>query len=109
MSIYIRYELKDGNTLLIETDEPEGNVVKVARESGNVIISASTKFQEALHSAKASTIALLDELNDLPIEEMEITFGLKSVGEAGLFAVGKIGMEANYQITLKWKKPETPK
>ena len=32
-------------------------------------------------------------------------FGLKAVGEAGVFAVGKMGGETVYEVTLKWKKP----
>lgn len=35
-------------------------------------------------------------------EQVEITFGVKAMGELGLFAVGKCGAEANYQVTLKW-------
>ena len=43
---------------------------------------------------------------DLHVEEAEIKFGLKTVGEAGVFAIGKVGGEMNYEVTLKWKKPE---
>lgn len=107
MATYIEYQLEDGSTLLVEADEPEGGLVRVAREDGNVILAAGAKFRDALRSAKASTAALLNELNDLPVEEMEVTFGLKSAGEAGFFAVGKVGLEANYQVKLKWKKPSS--
>lgn len=108
MATYVEYQLDDGSTLLIEVDEQEeGGVVKVARDDGNVFIQAGKKFREAIRSAKASTLTLLSELNDLPIDEMQVSFGLKSTGEAGFFAVGKVGMEANYQVTLKWKKPSS--
>ena len=36
-----------------------------------------------------------------------MTFGLKTTGEAGLFAVGKVGLEANYTVKLKWGKGNT--
>ncbi len=105
MTTYVKYELEDGGTLFVEAEEPEGSIVKVSQSDGNIIIEANTKFQEALSSAKTSTLALIAELRDLPVEEMEITFGLKSTGEAGFFAVGKLSLEANYQVTLKWTKP----
>ena len=35
-------------------------------------------------------------------DEVEVSFGLKAVGEAGNFAIGKVGMEANYVVKLKW-------
>ena len=44
------------------------------------------------------------EFDDLHVEEAEIKFGLKSIGEAGIFAIGKVGGEMNYEVTLKWKK-----
>ena len=108
MATFIKYELEDGGTVLIESeDEPVGGVVRAARDGGNVIINAGAKFKEALKDAKASAMALMTELNDLPIDEMEVTFGLKTTGEAGFFAVGKVGAEVTYQVTMKWKTPES--
>lgn len=104
MATYVEYKLEDGSELLVEVDAPTTSVVKVSKKGDNAIIETNTKFQEALKNAKSSTVALLAELNDLPIDEMEVTFGLKSTGEAGFFAIGKLGLEANYQVTLKWKR-----
>ena len=44
-------------------------------------------------------------MDALHIEEGEVKFGLKALGEAGVFAIGKVGGEMNYEVTLKWKKP----
>ena len=45
-------------------------------------------------------------MDALHVEEGEVKFGLKALAEAGVFVVGKVGGEMNYEVTLRWKKPE---
>ncbi|MEW5870666.1 MAG: CU044_2847 family protein [Chloroflexota bacterium] len=47
--------------------------------------------------------ALREKLDELRADEVEVSFGLKTIGEVGNFAVGKAGVEANYTVALKWK------
>ena len=83
---------------------------KVSRDKvGNVVTWANKKFQDAFASVKKSAVVLRQELEDLRADEVEVTFGLKTTGEAGNFAVGQVGAEANYTITLKWKNNEEVK
>jgi hypothetical protein len=35
-----------------------------------------------------------------------VTFGIKTTGEAGMFAVCKVGGEMNYEVKLRWSKQE---
>jgi len=102
MATYIEYELEDGTTVLIESSEPESGVVKASTRGGIRIAPAKKKFEEALAGVKPWATALRRQLNDLVADEVEVTFGIKAVGEAGIFAVGKVGTEANYEVTLKW-------
>ena len=52
-------------------------------------------------------MSVLEKLHDLQADEVELKFGLVTTGELGNFAVGKVGIEANYEVTLKWqKKPD---
>ena len=103
MATYIEYELEDGTTVLIESSEPESGVVRASRDKeGNVIKKAGQKFEAALAGIKPWAAALRRQLDDLLADEIEVTFGVKAVGEAGNFAVGKVGAEANYEVTLKW-------
>lgn len=104
MPSFVQYTLEDGSTILVESEEVEGGLVGVSQD-GNVILEAGQKFTQALRSAKQSAIALVNEFRDLPIEEMEVTFGLKTSGEAGIFAIGKVGAESNFQVKLKWRRP----
>jgi hypothetical protein len=107
MATYIEYELEDGITVLIESSEPESGVVRASRDKeGNVIKKAGQKFEAALAGIKPWAAALRRQLDDLLADEIEVTFGVKVVGEAGNFAVGKVGAEANYEVTLKWSNKE---
>ncbi len=112
MSIYIEYQLEDGITILVETTEPTtGSVTKAGRDAlGNAIISANRKFEAAFEGVKKSATVLRHQLEDLRADEVEVTFGLKTTGEAGNFAIGQVGVEANYTVTLKWNnRPEQKK
>ena len=102
MPTYIEYELDDGSKLLVEINEPEGGVRKAARGDGNIIIKAEATFHAALASIKRSAAELRQGLNELKADEVEVKFGLKTTGELGNFAIGKVGVEANYEVTLKW-------
>ena len=105
MPTYIEYTMEDGSTFLVEGESAGGGVVKASR-GGVDVVQAGKKFTEALASVRGSLKALIEEMEALKVEEAEVKFGLKAVGEAGVFAVGKVGGEINYEVTLKWKKPE---
>lgn len=113
MATYIQYQLEDGSQVLVEASEnvTTRGVVKTANEAdrdGNVIKSANSKFEQALANVRGAADALLGSLRNLHQnpDEVEVKFGLKATGEAGVFAFGKLGTEANYEVTLKWKKPK---
>lgn len=103
MTTYVEYTLEDGTTVLIEADEPTGGLVPASRGRDDVPkVQAKKQFEEALQGIKPWAKALRQQLDDLMADEVEVTFGIKTVGEVGVFAVGKLGAEANYEVTLKW-------
>jgi len=108
MATFIEYELEDGGTLLVEVTDTTGGVQKAARGDGSVVIKATKKFRAALASIKHSATLLRQELDELKADEVEVKFGLTTTGELGNFAIGKVGVEANYEVTLKWKNAERP-
>ena len=105
MPTYIEYKMDDGSTLLVEAESSMGGVVKASR-GGVDVVQAGKNFTEALASIRGSLRALIAEMDALKVEGAEVKFGLKAVGEAGIFAVGKVGGEMNYEVTLQWKKAE---
>ncbi len=110
MTTYVEYELEDGTTIWVESKEADaGGLVKAARDSGDqVIIKAGKKFGEALESIRAQAIALRRRLEDARADEVEVKFALKTTGELGNFAIGSVGAEAAYEVTLKWKNEPKP-
>ncbi len=105
MATYTRYQLEDGEEILVEVEEPRGGVVRAARGGAEEVVEAQTNFSKALAGMRASIRLMLGELDELKVEEAEVKFGLKATGEAGIFAVAKAGGEVNYEVTLKWKRP----
>ena len=105
MATYIEYELDDGTILYIQGDDVEesGGVRRVSRgDDGNAVVQSTNTFRDALAGVKSSAKLLREQLNELKADEVEVTFGLKAIGEAGFFGISKVGMEANYEVKLKW-------
>lgn len=104
MTTYVEYELSDGTTVLVEArDAKSSGVVKASRSGENVIIKAGKKFGEALEGVQAQAKEFVAKLKPTEADEIEVKFSLKSTGELGNFAVGSVGVEAAYEVTLKWK------
>jgi len=112
MPTYLEYELENGTTVLVQAinQEPQGGLVQAGARRGEgdtVIVRVNRKLSEALAGIKAQAASLRQELNELKADEVEVKFALKATGELGNFAVGNIGVEANYEVTLKWKNTES--
>jgi len=105
MSRYLEFSLPDGSTVLIESDEAGGGVVKAGR-LGEVAERARETFEQAVENARKAALVILDKvrgLHDSP-DEVEVTFGLKASGELKTLVVAKAGIEASYSVKLTWKK-----
>ena len=109
MPTYIEYQVDKNTTILIEApDEEGGGVVRASREPGEIAkVKAQKSFSDALKDIRTQARFLLNEIEELHVEEAEVKFGINTVGELGNMAIGKVGVGVNYEVTLKWKKPET--
>lgn len=107
MKHLVEFPLEDGTTILVEVDDSEtGSVVRSGRV-GDAIAKSQKTFEEAMDKVKpaaSAIIAKIRSLHDTP-DEVEVEFGLKMSADAGAF-VASAGIEANYKVTLKWKKEE---
>jgi len=107
MTTYIEYELEEGTTILIEgPEESIGGTTKASRGDDPHVDRAKKKFSEALSDVKTQARILIREIEELHVDEAEVKFGLSTVGELGNLAIGKVGLGVNYEVTLKWHKPE---
>ena len=114
MSKYIEFPLEGGGTILIESpDEPSkaptGLVPATRGESlKEMAEQAKQTFDASVENVRKSADLLVNKLRALsdPPDEMEVSFSLKASGELGNIAIGKAGAEANYTVTLRWRKEE---
>lgn len=107
MPTYIEYELEDGGVILIESPSNEqGELVKAGRGEDVALKKAQISFSQSLAGVKSQAAIFIKELNELPIDQFKIKFGLSTVGELGNLAVGKIGLGVNYEVTIVWQRNE---
>lgn len=115
MKKLIEYKLTNGGSIFIEVEEneptdrlQEGMVPATPITRGHELIEkAAMDFERALDTIKpaaATIIKKIRSLNDVP-DEIDVQFGLKLTASAGA-VVAAAGVDANYTVTLKWKKPE---
>lgn len=105
--LFIEYEIEEGVTVLIQAPAhttPRGPVKSAV--GSEQVIQADKTFSEALEGALSSARKLLTKVKEFQADEIELTFGLLASGELGNFAVGKVGVEANYEVSLRWKNSE---
>ncbi len=117
MSKYIEFPLEGGGLIVIESPEEteKGQAGFVRAGAGEAtkeaLEQAKHTFDGALENVRKSSDALVKKLRSLsdPPDEMEVTFSLKATAELGNLVVGKGGADANYTVTLKWKRGEDGK
>lgn len=105
MAKLVEFDVGDGETILIEVDEVESDEIEpVSRNPGEIAAKARQTFTEAIDDISPMIRALKKRLNALtdPADEVEVKFSVKLSGEIGA-VVTKVGGEATYEVTLKWK------
>jgi hypothetical protein len=111
---YIEFPLEDGGSILIETPDQQEKVqsgfVKAGQgESGrDLAVQASRSFDASVENVRKAAELLVNNLRAIssPPDEMTVSFGLKASGDLGSLAIGKVGAETNYAVTLKWRKED---
>ena len=111
MKRIVEFPLEDGDSILVEVDEPAQTDSRIGIPDDRIGISdrifqkSTQSFESAFKSVKPIANAILDKVNHLnqPADEVEVKFGIRIT--AGLGAVVASGSsEVNYEITLKWNR-----
>ena len=105
MTKLVEFDVGDGETILVEVDEVESDEIEpISKAPGEIAAKARQTFSEAIDDIAPMVKALKKRLNALtdPADEVEVKFSVKLSGEIGA-VVTKVGGEATYEITLKWK------
>jgi len=106
MKQLIQFQLKNGESVLIEADVPEeSGIVPSSRGVNMAVIKAQQTLEDALENVKPAAEAILTKLKGItdPPDEVEVTFSLKVSAEAGVF-VASGSLEANYAVKMSWSK-----
>ena len=106
MKRFVKFPLEDGSIVTVETDEPEpaGGLVRAGR-SDEIIGEAGQTFESALEALQPISSALIEKLHSaaVPPNDIEVQFGISLSAAAGMI-VSKVGADANFKVTLSWKR-----
>ncbi len=105
MTKLVKFDVGDGETVLIEVEDVESEeIVPVSKSPGELAALARQTLSTALNDIAPMVRTLKNRLNALtdPADEVEVKFSVKLSAEIGAI-VTKVGGEATYEITLKWK------
>lgn len=107
MKRLIEYDTADGNGIVIELDEPEGEGMVRASRPGEIAEKARQTFEEAVARIKPATIAIISQLRDMTVapDEIDVEFGIKMSVKAGAI-IASTDAEANFKVAMKWKRKE---
>jgi hypothetical protein len=96
----VEFPLENGESIIIEVDEPRGSLI-----ANDVVETAQQTFESALEKVQPVASAIMTKLRSLkePADEVEVKFGIKMSVEFGVL-VASGNTEVNYEITLKWKR-----
>jgi hypothetical protein len=110
MVSYVKFELKDGTIVYIEsTETPKGasGLIPAGRAAEHAAEATAVSFESAVDAVRKMAVALSQNLQAgfvQPPEELSVSFGLKVSGELGALVVSRGGMEANYNVSLRWRR-----
>ncbi len=111
MKRFVEFQLlDDGTTIVVEVNEAEEGrgSRRVARGSVEEPEKAPQTFEQALSKLRPATQKVITTLHDLiqKPDEIEMEFGFSLSAEAGVI-IASASTEANYKVTLRWKREET--
>ncbi len=110
---YVKFELEDGTAVYIESGEThKGSSGLIPGMRGDAADQAAISFEKSFTAVRKMASTMISGLREGFVEqpeEVQINFGLKASGELGNLVVARGGMEANYNVMLRWRseKAET--
>ena len=110
---YVKFELEDGTAVYIESaDSPKGSSGLIPGMRGDASDQAALSFEKSVSAVRKMASTMISNLREGFVEqpeEVQINFGLKASGELGSLVVARGGMEANYNISLRWRSEKAEK
>jgi hypothetical protein len=103
----VSFQLGNGNCFVAEVDgdSGDGRTMRGISAAPEMIVQSSKTFEASLRNIKQAAEVMVDRLCSLakPPDELGVEFGVKLNAETGAI-IAKASTEANFTITLKWKR-----
>ena len=100
----VEFDIPDGDSILVEVDEPIQLPTVRGMDGGAVAERAQMTFEAAVARIKPAVQGMIGQLHGLADhpDEVEIQFGLDLHAEAGAF-VAQASADANFSVRLTWR------
>lgn len=107
MKQLIEYALDDGDSILVEVNDDETHGGTLRGGAPKIALKALETLEASLDKVKPAAAAIISKLRDLKDspEQVAVEFGIKLSAAAGV-VLASSGAEANFKVTLSWKKEE---
>ena len=111
MASYIKFELEDGTIVFVESAEPSrgssGFLPSDRAKGDHPANQEAVPFVKSVDAVRKMAAELIQNMRSGFTEEpdeVSINFGLKAAVELGTLVVSRGGVEANYNVSLRWRK-----
>jgi hypothetical protein len=107
MKKLVQFQLDNGESILVEVDEPQSQGIVRAGRAGELVEKIQYSFGEALDRIKPAAETIINKLRSLQTtpDQIEVEFGLKLSAEAGAF-FASASTEANFVVKLSWSREQ---
>lgn len=111
MVSYIKFEMKDGTIVYVEsTETPKGSSGLIpGGHAGDSSNQKAISFEKAIEGVTKMAGVLVENLRSESAEEpqdISISFGLKASADLSSLFISRGGMEANYNVSVRWHKKD---
>ncbi|MFO8041485.1 MAG: CU044_2847 family protein [Sodalinema sp.] len=106
MTQLVEFQVEGDRTILIEVEDVTGEqATDPIAGTGGVVVKAKKTFEDTIDDILPLAAAIEKKFSGLttPANEVEVKFGVKIQGQLSA-VVTQIGAEANFEVTLKWKR-----
>jgi hypothetical protein len=105
MADLVEFELEDGSSVFIETEDLSSRPVMRGAGATELVSKADETFEQALARVGPTSAAIVGRFRQMPQQpdEVEIQFGIKINAEVGAI-IAKTSGEANFRIVVRWKR-----
>ncbi len=105
MKHLVRFELEDGQSILVIGDEPEsGTTQRASSQASAVITDAQTSFKQTMSTIRSATETAITQLHGLSIKpnEIEMEFGFNLTGKFGAVIVSPVkSLSPNHLLPVR--------